>query len=65
MVVSYDAADELSAYVDPVAVGDVLPDAPLFLGPGRYVQVPLEQTYSTSWAATPQPIRERVAGDGA
>ena len=33
-VVGYDAGDDLTAYVDPVAVGDRLPDGPLFLSPG-------------------------------
>jgi hypothetical protein len=60
-VASYDAGDGVTAYVDPLAVGDVLPDAPLFLAPGRYVAVPLERTYMTCWEATPRPIRDLVA----
>ena len=59
-VASYDATGDLTAYVDPVAVGDRLPDAPLFLAPGWYVNIPLEATYQSSWAVTPQPIRNRV-----
>jgi hypothetical protein len=59
--VAYNAGDELVAYCDPVAVGDPLPDAPLFLAPGWYVNVPLEATYKTSWATTPAPIRELVS----
>jgi len=31
-----------------VAVGDLLPDAPLFLAPGWQVNIPLETTYRTS-----------------
>ena len=58
-VASYDAG-ELTAYIDPVAVGDSLPDAPLFLAAGWYVNIPLEKTYLASWAETPQPIRELV-----
>jgi hypothetical protein len=57
---SYEASDEVTAYVDPVAVGDALPDAALFFAPGRYVYIPLETTYQTSWDNTPQPIRELV-----
>ena len=64
-IASYDAGDDLTAFVDPVAVGDVLPDAPLFLAPGWHVKIPLERTYLASWDVTPQPIRERVAGDAA
>jgi hypothetical protein len=46
---------------DPLTADDPLPDAPLFLAPGWYVSVPLERTYITSWEATPEPIRDRVA----
>ena len=60
-VAAYDAGDELTAYVDALAVGDPLPDAPLFLAPGWYVNVPLEQTYMASWDVTPKPIRDLVA----
>lgn len=61
-VASYDAGGDTTAYVDPVAVGDPLPDAPLFLAPGWYVNIPLEATYRTSWAAISQPIRDLVGG---
>jgi hypothetical protein len=59
-VVSYDAGERV-AYVDPMAVGDTLPDAPLFLAPGWYVNIPLERTYAASWDETPQDIRDDVA----
>lgn len=64
-VASYDAGNDLIAFVDPVAVGDVLPDAPLFLAPGWHIKVPLERTYQASWEVTPQPVRYRVARAGA
>jgi hypothetical protein len=60
-VAAYDAGDELTTYVDALAVGDLLPDAPLFLAPGWYVNVPLEQTYMASWDVAPKPIRDLVA----
>jgi hypothetical protein len=63
-VASYDAWDGVTAYVDPVAVGDRLPDAPLFLAPGWYIKVPLEQTYMASWDVAPAPLRDRVAPGG-
>jgi hypothetical protein len=63
-VAAFDAGDELTAYVDGLAVGDPLPDAPLFLAPGWYVNVPLEETYIASWNVTPRPIRELVATPG-
>jgi hypothetical protein len=59
-VASFDAGDELTAYVDPLAVGDRLPDAPLFLAPGWYVKMPLEKTYEASWGELPEPIRDLV-----
>jgi hypothetical protein len=60
-VAAFEAADELSAYIEPIAVGDLLPDAPLFLGPGWYVNVPFEETYMDCWGMTPKPIRDLVA----
>ena len=40
-------------YAEPLAVGDVLPDLPLFYRPGRYVNVPLAATYAAAWEVTP------------
>jgi hypothetical protein len=60
-VAAFDAGEPLTAYVESVAVGHALPDAPLFLAPGWYVNVPLEQTYMASWDVTPKPIRDLVA----
>jgi hypothetical protein len=60
-VAAYDAGNELTAYVDALAVGELLSDAPLFLAPGWYVNVPLEQTYVASWDVAPKPIRDLVA----
>ncbi len=45
------------AYVEPVAVGDTLPDMPVFLTPDRYVPCPLETTYQTAWEQFPAPLR--------
>jgi hypothetical protein len=59
-VAAFDAGDPLTAYVEAIAVGDPLPEAPLFLAPGWYVNVPLEPTYRTSWDVTPRPIRNLV-----
>ncbi len=51
-LVSY--APEKVAYVELVAVGDMLPDMPLFLEPGAHVLVPLETTYRDAFAAVPR-----------
>jgi len=50
---SYDAGPPQTAYVDPVAVGDQLPDMPLFLERGHYVSLPLEATYRNAWNGVP------------
>jgi hypothetical protein len=41
-----------------MAVGDPLPDVPVFPAPGWYVNLPLKQTYLASWDVTPKPIRD-------
>ncbi len=46
---AYAAGSFTRAYVEPVAVGDVLPDMPLFLEPESYVSVPLEAVYQAAW----------------
>ena len=46
---SYDAGPPPTAYVEPIAVGDTLPDMPLFLKPEFYVPAPLEATYQETW----------------
>jgi hypothetical protein len=56
-VAAYAAGDEMVAYVEPVSVGDVLPDMPTFLTADRYVPCPLEATYQTAWEQFPAPLR--------
>jgi hypothetical protein len=52
-LVSYECDLSLRAYVVHVALGDALPDMPLFLVPDGQVPVPLEATYQTAFAAVP------------
>jgi hypothetical protein len=54
---SYDAGPLQAAYVESVAVGDPLPDLPLFLQPEFYVPTPLETTYQATWALFPAPLK--------
>ncbi|HJT77296.1 MAG TPA: DUF4058 family protein [Gemmataceae bacterium] len=54
---AYQTAPTITAYVEPVAVGDRLPDMPLFLHEDHYVNVPLEETYQTTWDVLPVEIR--------
>jgi hypothetical protein len=57
-LVSYSAGSKKRAYIEPVAVGDMLPDRPLFLRPGVHIPVPLEETYQTAWQNVPQRWRQ-------
>jgi hypothetical protein len=56
-LVSYSAGTPIKAYIEPVAVGDVLPDMPIFLAPDRYVPCPLETTYQASWDVFPEALK--------
>lgn len=61
---AYDAGPATRAYVEPVAVGDRLPRMPLFLAPGWYVRVPLEESYTAALAGVPRRTRERLGVAG-
>lgn len=52
-LVAYEAGFSTRAYIEPVAVGDPLPDMPLFLAPEQYILVPLEAAYQSAWDAVP------------
>ncbi len=61
-LVSYLADDVKTAFIEPVAVGDALPEMPIFLTPEVYVPAPLESTYMESWAVYPRPLKALVVG---
>jgi hypothetical protein len=46
--------EEPHAYVEPIAVGQLLIDMPLFLTADRYVSVPLELTYQEAYRGMPE-----------
>lgn len=48
------------AYVEPFAVGDPLPDMPVYLNPESYVLMPLDSTYQSTWLTCPEDMREMV-----
>jgi hypothetical protein len=54
---AYQCLPTKTAYVEPVAVGDPLPEMPLFLRGEWHVKTPLEETYQTSWNVMPLPIK--------
>ena len=49
VLVAYEAGPSAVAYIEPVAVGDVLPDMPIYLAAEFYVLAPLAATYQTAW----------------
>ncbi len=59
---AYVAAPSMRAYVEPVAVGQILPDMPAFLDEDAHVPVPLESTYQATWASCPEDMRAAVEG---
>jgi hypothetical protein len=57
ILVSYSTGPDKSAYAEPLEVGDVLPNMPLFLEPELYVPVRLEATYRAEWIAFPAALK--------
>lgn len=60
LLMSYQAGREKVAYIEPLAIGDTMPDMPLFLTPDAHVKIPLETTYEATWNAMPQQLRTAV-----
>lgn len=50
---SYESRDTIRGYVEPVAVGQRLPEMPLFLEFGLHVLVPLEASYAAAYRTVP------------
>jgi len=46
--------------VEPIGIGDILPEMPLFLRNGWQVPVPLESTYLATWSTSPEEFRVAV-----
>jgi hypothetical protein len=63
VLASYETGAERVAYVEPVAVGDDLPEMPLFLANSMHIRVPLESTYRATWDASPEEMRIAVETD--
>jgi Protein of unknown function (DUF4058) len=60
ILASYESGPEMAVYVEPVTVGDLLPEMPLFLWNGIHVPTPLELTYQAAWDASPEDMRLAV-----
>lgn len=57
-MVSYECALNTLAYIEPVAIGDRLPEMPLFLKANGCVMVPLDATYNAAFGAMPRRWRD-------
>lgn len=55
---SYVAANPIRSFVEPVAVGGVLRDMPLFLTREQYINVPLEETYAAAYRGVPRRFKQ-------
>jgi Protein of unknown function (DUF4058) len=55
---SYSAGRPLKAFVEPIAVGESMPNMSLFLEPGAHVPVPLEATYQSAMSGFPRRWRD-------
>jgi Protein of unknown function (DUF4058) len=60
--VSFLSGSAPVAYQQHAAVGDKVPDLPLFLTTKRYVDLPLQATYATAWTGVPEFWREVIEG---
>lgn len=56
-IVSYRAARDVKAYIEPRAVGEELPAMPLFLSKGARVSLPLASSYREAFAKVPAHLR--------
>jgi hypothetical protein len=58
--VSYEYANDITAYLEPIVVNDLLPSMPLYLSVGNYVLLPLEETYQSTLRGCPEPLLEML-----
>jgi hypothetical protein len=59
---SYAAAPVIDMFIEHTAVGEALPEMPLFFLPDRYVNVPLEPTYMEAYHGMPAFWRGVIEG---
>jgi hypothetical protein len=59
---AYVAGTLPEAYLEHVAVGDPLPDMPLFVAPDSHIDVPLEATYRAAYQGVPAYWRGVIEG---
>ena len=61
-IAAYLADRQPELFAEPLAVGDPLPEMPLFLDGDRYVNVPLESTYMAAYTGVPALLRDVIEG---
>ena len=59
---SFVAEGSVTGYVETLAVGDPLPEMPLFLTPDDYINVPLAETYEQAYRGMPAVLRDVLEG---
>jgi hypothetical protein len=59
---SYVAGPPVEIYLQHLAVGIPLTEMPLFMRPDRYINVPLEATYQSTYHGTPAFWRDMLEG---
>jgi hypothetical protein len=57
---AYIAGLPITACVEPIGIGEAMPDMPAYLDESHYVPVPLELTYMATWASYPADMRDDV-----
>lgn len=65
MLASYSAGALPKAYVEPLAIGSILPEMPLFLEEDWYITVPLESTYGEAYRSVSGRWRRVIEGSEA
>ncbi|MGL4420963.1 MAG: DUF4058 family protein [Gemmataceae bacterium] len=60
-LVAYQCSLITEAFIETIAVGEVVPDMPLFLHPEEHILVPLETTYQAAWDTMPARWRRVIA----
>lgn len=62
---AYGCGFTTEAYVETIAVGEAVPDMPLFLAPEDHILVPLEATYQAAWDTVPARWQRVIAAQPA
>ena len=55
-----DTDEQVRAFAEPLAVGDLLPSLPLFVDWGKYVPLPLEDAYLSAFSGQPRHWRQEL-----